>query len=55
MSKLLRRLFCRHFWINILKIGGEVTTRRGVYPIEGTVFIDYCPKCRSFRERRDER
>lgn len=23
MLKLLRRLMCRHFWINILRLGGE--------------------------------
>lgn len=52
MFKLLRRLLCFHFWINILQIGGEVQTKHGNFPIEGTVYIDYCPKCQSFRERR---
>lgn len=55
MLRLLRRLFCRHFWINILRLGGEVQTKHGVFPIEGDVFIDYCPKCGSFRDRHHDR
>lgn len=55
MFRLLHRLFCIHYWINILKLGGEVTTRHGSYPISGTVYIDYCPKCESFRERHYDR
>lgn len=55
MFTLLRRLLCRHFWINILRLGGEIRTKRGTFPVEGTVFIDYCPKCKSFRDRHDNR
>lgn len=54
MLKLLHRLFCRHFWINILRLGGEVQTRRGTFPIDGSIYIDYCPKCGSIRDRRDD-
>ena len=52
MFKLLRRLFCRHLWINILRVGGDIHTKYGTYTLPEDVAIDYCPKCNYFRERR---
>ena len=53
--KMLRRILCRHFWINILKIGGAVRTKHGDFSFDGTYYVDYFPKCESFRTRHHDR
>lgn len=53
MSKI-RKFFCRHFWINILRLEGSVVTRKyGTFEIKKPMFVDYCPKCGAIRGRHE--
>ncbi len=54
MLKFLRKLFCRHCWINVLRLGGEIKTIYGVHKVSGNAYVDYCPKCNCFRVRHYE-
>ncbi len=49
---MIKKLFCKHCWINILRLQGEVTTKKGVYIIDEVIFVDYCPKCGKIRGRK---
>lgn len=53
MSKILKFL-CRHFWINILRLEGQVVTKKhGAFNIEKPILVDYCPKCGAIRGRHE--
>lgn len=54
MLKFLRKLLCRHRWINVLRLGGKIATKYGIYNVPGNAYVDYCPKCKSFQVRHYE-
>lgn len=50
----IRKIFCWHLWINILRLEGSVVTKKyGSFAIKRPVYVDYCPKCGAIRGRHE--